>query len=40
MARYGQQLLRRLTFQFCDLMGSSRGMRWVGCAVVVLLEWL
>jgi hypothetical protein len=28
MARYGKVLLQRLTFQYCDRMGSSRGMRW------------
>ncbi|WIA09047.1 hypothetical protein OEZ85_008461 [Tetradesmus obliquus] len=27
MARYGKVLLQRLTFQYCDRMGSSRGMR-------------
>lgn len=27
MARYGQKLLRQLTFQYCDRMGCSVGMR-------------
>lgn len=27
MARYGKVLLQRLTFQYCDRMGSSQGMR-------------
>eukprot|EP00878_Enallax_costatus_P007177 GHUV01007521.1.p1 GENE.GHUV01007521.1~~GHUV01007521.1.p1 ORF type:complete len:169 (+),score=54.61 GHUV01007521.1:323-829(+) len=27
MARYGKLLLQRLTFQYCDRMGSSQGMR-------------
>lgn len=27
MAKYGKLLLQRLTFQYCDRMGSSRGMR-------------